>query len=62
MRRFVGAIGVVAATSVVLFTAQPAYATYPGKNGRISFRRYLNARHSWGAIFTINPNALVTAG
>jgi TolB protein len=56
MRRFVGAIGVVAATSVVLFTAQPAYATYPGKNGRISFRRYLNARHSWGAIFTINPD------
>jgi hypothetical protein len=46
MRRFVGAIGVVAATSVVLFTAQPAYATYPGKNGRISFRRYLNASHS----------------
>jgi Tol biopolymer transport system component len=56
MRRFVGAIAVVAATSVVLFGAQPAYATYPGKNGRISFRRYLNARHSWGAIFTINPD------
>jgi TolB protein len=56
MRRFVGAVAVVAATSVVLFATQPAYATYPGKNGRISFRRYLNARHSWGAIFTINPD------
>jgi Tol biopolymer transport system component len=56
MKRLVGAIAVVGATSVVLFATQPAYATYPGKNGRISFRRYLNARHSWGAIFTINPD------
>jgi TolB protein len=56
MKRLVGAIAVVGAISVVLFATQPAYATYPGKNGRISFRRYLNARHSWGAIFTINPD------
>ncbi len=56
MRRFACAVAVLAAASVVLFTVQPAYATYPGKNGRISFRRYLNAKHSWGAIFTINPD------
>lgn len=56
MRRFVGAVAVVAATSGVLFAAQPAYATYPGRNGRISFRRYLNADHTWGAIFTVNPD------
>ncbi len=56
MRRFGGAVATIAATCVVLFAAQPALATYPGKNGRISFRRYLNARHSWGAIFTINPD------
>jgi TolB protein len=56
MRRFVGAVAVVAATSGVLFAAQPAYATYPGRNGRISFRRYLNADHTWAAIFTINPD------
>ncbi|MDP9299552.1 MAG: hypothetical protein M3P43_01420 [Actinomycetota bacterium] len=56
MRRIVGAIAIFVATGVVLVAAQPAYATYPGKNGRISFRRYLNARHSWGAIFTINPD------
>jgi hypothetical protein len=37
MKRLVGAIAVVGATSVVLFATQPAYATYPGKNGRISF-------------------------
>lgn len=56
MRRFAGAVAIIAATCVVLFAAQPALATYPGKNGRISFRRYLNARHTWGAIFTINPD------
>lgn len=26
------------------------------KNGRIAFRRYLNGAHTWGAIFTINPD------
>ena len=56
MRRFAGAVAVVAATCVVVFASQPAFATYPGHNGRISFRRYLNAKHSRGAIFTINPD------
>lgn len=37
MRRFAGAVATIAATCVVVFAAQPAYATYPGKNGRIAF-------------------------
>jgi Tol biopolymer transport system component len=37
MRRFAGAVATIAATCVVLFAAHPALATYPGKNGRISF-------------------------
>src|SRR5262245_35979885 len=48
-------VAVLAAACLVVF-AQPAYATYPGQNGRISFRRYLNEHHTWGAIFTINPD------
>jgi Tol biopolymer transport system component len=31
-------------------------ATAPGKNGRIAFRRYLDANQTWGAIYTINPD------
>jgi hypothetical protein len=56
MKRFASAVAVIAATSIFLFAAEPASATYPGKNGRISFRRYLNARHTWGSIYTINPD------
>src|SRR4029453_13883390 len=55
MRRFAGAVATIA-TCVVLFAAQPALATYPGRNGLISFRRYLNARHTRGAIFTIDSD------
>jgi TolB protein len=36
--------------------ATASYATAPGKNGRIAFRRYFNGDHSWGAVFTINAN------
>jgi hypothetical protein len=39
MRRFAG-VAVLAATCFVVF-AQPAFATYPGRNGRISFRRLI---------------------
>src|SRR3954451_24386102 len=34
----------------------PAEATFPDHNGRIAFRRFLNEDHTWGAIFTIEPN------
>jgi Tol biopolymer transport system component len=37
MRRFAGAVAVLAATCVTLFAAQPAYGTDPGKDGRIVF-------------------------
>jgi TolB protein len=56
MKRFASAVAVIAATSIFLFAAEPASATYPGKNGRSRFRRYLNARHTWGSIYTINPD------
>jgi Tol biopolymer transport system component len=36
--------------------APSAEATPPGHNGRIAFRRFLNADKSWGAVFTIDPN------
>jgi TolB protein len=49
----VGAVFVLIAVLVPMYAAQ---ATAPGKNGRIAFRRYLNANHTKGEIFTINPN------
>jgi TolB protein len=55
MRRFAAILGIIALSTVVL-TVTPTHATAPGKNGRIAFRRYLNADHTRGAIFTINPN------
>jgi TolB protein len=36
--------------------AAPANATFPGDNGRIAFRRFLNQERTWGAIFTIRPD------
>lgn len=34
----------------------PASATFPGQNGRIAFRRFLNTEQTWGAVFAINPD------
>jgi len=52
---------VVAAT--ILFTvvwglgvSMPAQATFEGTNGRIAFRQYFNDAHTYGAIFTIDPD------
>ena len=36
--------------------SQTASATFPGRNGRIAFRRFLNEEQTWGAVFTINPD------
>src|SRR4029450_376888 len=44
---------VVAAVTVPAVAAQ---ATFPGHNGRIAFRRFLNQERTWGAVFTIRPN------
>jgi TolB protein len=53
MNRLLGLLGVFA----VLGTAATAgWATPPGKNGDIVFRRYLDAERTTGAIFTIRPD------
>ncbi len=41
---------------VVGVAASTSYATPPGKNGRIAFRRYFNADHSWGAVFSVKAD------
>ena len=40
----------------LVLPATPAQATFPDKNGRIAFRRFLNEDRSWGAVFTINAD------
>lgn len=40
----------------VPLAALPAEATFPGENGRIAFRRFLNVDMTWGAVFTIKPD------
>jgi Tol biopolymer transport system component len=56
MKRVRAAAAVAMTAAAVLLSASPAYATYPGENGRIAFRRYFNSAHTWGTIFTIKPN------
>jgi TolB protein len=46
----------VAAVAVLGGAAAAAHATVPGGNGKLAFRRYLDERHTWGALFTANPN------
>ena len=53
MNRLLGLLGVFA---VVGTAATAGWATPPGKNGDIVFRRYLNAERTAGAIFTIRPD------
>jgi Tol biopolymer transport system component len=45
-----------AATALTTAGVFPAHATAPGRNGRISFRRYTNDAHTRGDIFTINAD------
>lgn len=40
----------------VVVPALPAQATFAGENGRIAFRRFLDADLTWGAVFTIKPD------
>jgi TolB protein len=55
MKRFVGFTALLSIGLIALATT-PAHATAHGKNGRIAFRRYYNAEHTRGDIFTINPD------
>jgi TolB protein len=49
--------GAVLAALAVLGTAvHAAWATAPGKNGKIVFRGYFNKSHNRGALFTANPD------
>jgi TolB protein len=49
-------VTVAFAATLVIASVVPAHATAPGRNGRIAFRRYFNAKQTRGAIFTIRPN------
>jgi Tol biopolymer transport system component len=53
MRRSIAILTAVVTGSTILLAAAPAHATAHGKNGRIAFRRYYNADHTRGDIFTI---------
>jgi TolB protein len=39
-----------------LLAAAGALATPPGRNGKLAFRRWFNPQHTWGALFTANPD------
>ncbi|HXJ64533.1 MAG TPA: hypothetical protein VNN79_12335 [Actinomycetota bacterium] len=56
MKRLIMFVAAVTSISTVLLNAPPAGATATGSNGPIAFRRYLNAAHTYGAIFTIEPD------
>ena len=56
MKRLIMVVAVFTSISTVLLSAAPAGATALGKNGPIALRRYLNNAHTYGAIFTIDPN------
>jgi len=54
MRR--GVIPLSLAVILAAITATTSFATAPGKNGAIAFRRYFDRNQSHGAIFVINPD------
>ncbi len=56
MNRSMALLTAVLTGSTVLLAAAPAQATAHGKDGRIAFRRYYNADHTRGDIFTISPD------
>ena len=47
---------ILAVGAVFLLVATGALATPPGRNGELAFRRLFNAQHTWGALFTANPD------
>lgn len=53
-RRMAAAAAIAAALVPLTIAVAPSQATYPGKNGRIAFRRYFDSGHRLSAIFTIN--------
>src|SRR5919201_1947374 len=49
-------IAVLAMLATLGTAATAAWATAPGKNGQLVFRRYLDAGRTTGALFTANPD------
>jgi Tol biopolymer transport system component len=49
-------LSLLAVLSILGAAATAAWATPPGKNGRIVFRRYLDSARTTGAVFTVNPD------
>lgn len=47
---------ILAVTAFSLLTTASALATAPGQNGKLAFRRTFNPQHTWGALFTANPD------
>lgn len=50
----------VAVLALLGSAAAAAWATAPGKNGKLAFRRYLSADHTWSVLFTANPDGTAT--
>lgn len=58
-RAAIGAVAAVTVGFLAITCTGPASARVTqasAKNGRIAFRRYFDGAHTWGAIFTINPD------
>jgi Tol biopolymer transport system component len=57
MRRSIAHVALVMLVAIgVVGVSTPAGATFKGTNGRLAFRQYFNHAHTYGAIFTINPD------
>jgi TolB protein len=56
MRRFILMAAALSVATAVMVAAGPVSAAVQGRNGKIAFRRFFNADHSRGDVFTINPN------
>jgi TolB protein len=54
------AIGGLAGLALAGVAVSVAGATAPGKNGKLAFRGYLDADHTWSALFTANPDGSAT--
>jgi Tol biopolymer transport system component len=49
-------LGALATVAVLGTAAAAAWATTPGKNGEIAFRRYLDPQRTTGALFVMSPD------
>ena len=60
MKRSIGGASIAAiAVAASLVGPSVAEATFPGENGRIVVRRYLNEEHTRAALFTIQASGAI---